>query len=296
MKQDLYQSITDSIIALLESGQPLQWVKPWASDPGSSSLPQNAVSHKTYRGINVLNLWCEQLKHGYRTPLWATYKQWSSVGGQVRRGEKATSCVFWNFFEKSSPTSDNPDNTKKIPFLRSYAVFNRDQIDNLPELPAPTVPDRPALERIPHADIFFAGTRARVSHGGHRAFYTSADDYIQMPPFDYFKDPPSYYATLAHECIHWTGHADRLKRDLGNRFGSEAYAMEELIAELGSAFTLGHLGIQSVPREDHAAYLSHWLTVLKNDKHAIFKASTLAQQAADYLGATAGGDGEGEEN
>lgn len=132
--------------------------------------------------------------------------------------------------------------------------------------------------------MFFSGTGATVQLGGSRAYYTLDQDLIQLPPFDHFRDAVAYYATRAHETTHWTRHPSRLDRDLGRkRFGDEGYAMEELVAELGAAFFCADLGLTPEPHEETAAYIQSWLTVLKNDKHAIFTAAGHAQKAADYL-------------
>ena len=139
------------------------------------------------------------------------------------------------------------------------------------------------LERIQHADACFNVIGADVRHGGNRAYYTTSDDHIQMPPFQAFAENVSYYSTLAHEHTHWTAKSERCDRQLGKRFGDNAYAAEELIAELGAAFVCAHLGLSTEPREDHAQYINSWLKVLKADKRAIFTAASKAQQAADYL-------------
>jgi antirestriction protein ArdC len=159
-------------------------------------------------------------------------------------------------------------------------VFNAAQMDGYNP---PAEPDAPMLERIGQADAFFKGIGATIQHGGNRAYYRPSDDFIQMPPFQAFDDNVSYYSTLAHEHTHWSSHTSRCDRQLGKRFGDNAYAAEELIAELGAAFTCAHLGLSTEPREDHAQYIQHWLKVLKADKRAIFTAASKAQQACDWL-------------
>jgi antirestriction protein ArdC len=139
------------------------------------------------------------------------------------------------------------------------------------------------LERIEQADSFFRGIGADLRHGGNQAFYSPSGDYVQMPPFQAFAENVSYYSVLAHEHTHWTANAGRCNRELGKRFGDNAYAAEELAAELGAAFTCAHLGLSTEPREDHAQYLQSWLRVLKADKRAIFTAASKAQQATDWM-------------
>jgi antirestriction protein ArdC len=170
--------------------------------------------------------------------------------------------------------------------MKGYTVFNADQIDNLPDrfkVIPPAAPPSSRIERIAHAEAFFDATGAKVRHGGNRAFYTTDADFIQLPPFESFRDAESYAATKAHEFVHWTGHDSRLARPIRNRFGTEDYAKEELVAELGSAFLCADLGITPEVREDHAAYIASWLKSLKDDKRLIFRAAAHAQRAADHL-------------
>ena len=165
-------------------------------------------------------------------------------------------------------------------FARGYSVFNAAQVDGYA---APAQPVLPEAERIGHAEAFFAAIGADIRHGGNRACYVPALDQIRMPPFEAFRDPVAYYATLAHEATHLTGHPSRCARDLRGRFGDEAYAAEELIAELGAAFLCADLALAPEPRPDHAAYVASWLNVLRDDKRAIFTAAAKAQQAADWM-------------
>src|ERR1019366_3861370 len=173
---------------------------------------------------------------------------------------------------------------RQVRYLKSSSVFNVEQIEGLPAhytAQAASVPNPEA--RVAAGERFAAATGAVIRHGGDRAYYAPQEDAVQMPPFETFRDAGSYYATLLHELTHWTGHSSRLARDLRNRFGDEAYAAEELIAELGAAFLCADLGIALEPREDHASYLAVWLKVLRADSRAIFTAAAQAQRAADYL-------------
>jgi antirestriction protein ArdC len=174
---------------------------------------------------------------------------------------------------------------REIPFMKGYTVFNVEQVDGLPAhyYAQPENP-LPLSERIAHADAFITGTGATIQHGGNSAFYAPSRDVVQLPPFEAFKDKESYYGTALHELTHWTKTKNRLDRDFSaKRFGDSGYAREELVAELGAAFLCAELGITPEVREDHAAYLGHWLTVLKEDKRAIFSAAAHAQRAADFL-------------
>ena len=245
--------------------------------------PVNVVSKKPYRGINTVCLWAAAQAKGYCSGEWGTYQQWQDRGAQVRKGEKSTLVVFWKFANSTADSQsdgDTPAGGSQLLFTKGYSVFNAAQVDGYtPKVDA----ERPMLERIEQADAFFKAIGSDVRHGGNQAFYSPAGDYVQMPPFHAFRDGLSYYSTLAHEHTHWTANAARCNRELGKRFGDHAYAAEELIAELGAAFTCAHLGLSTEPREDHAQYLQSWLRVLKADKRAIFTAASKAQQAADWL-------------
>lgn len=211
------------------------------------------------------------------------------TGAQVRKGEQASPVVFWKITEQAEPGDDaeGDDGRRggKRFLARGYSVFNAAQVEGYE---APALPVPPKTQRIEHAEAFFAALAADIRHGGNRAFYRPAEDRIQMPPFEAFADPVAYYATLAHEATHWTGHPTRCARDLKGRFGEEVYAAEELIAELGAAFLCADLDLASEPRPDHAAYVQSWLKVLRGDKRAIFTAAAKAQTAADFAHAQAG--------
>nr|WP_312051841.1 zincin-like metallopeptidase domain-containing protein [Brevundimonas diminuta] len=180
-------------------------------------------------------------------------------------------------------TDDAGDEVEqRIPFLKAYTVFNIEQIDDLPEAWRPTLPEQVNPdERLEAVELFFAGLGADIRHGGSAAYYVLASDHVQMPPFETFRDAGAYYSTLGHECVHWTGHGSRLARDFSR--STQAYTREELVAELGAAFLCADLGLELEPREDHAAYLGHWLEVLKADKRFLFSAAAHAQRAVAWL-------------
>ncbi len=256
---------------------------PWHTSGKFASSPINVASKKAYRGINTLCLWAAAESRGYESGEWGTYRQWLERGAQVRKGEKATLVVFWKFANSSAEAEDGADQPvsgSRLLFTRGYSVFNAAQVDGYTPK---AEPEPPLNERMEHAEAFFAGVGADVRHGGNQAYYSPSSDHIQMPPFQSFVESVSYYSTLAHEHTHWTASAGRCDRQLGKRFGDNAYAAEELIAELGAAFTCAHLGLSTEPRTDHAAYIDSWLKVLKADKRAIFTAASKAQQACDWL-------------
>jgi antirestriction protein ArdC len=284
VRRDIYQHVTNRILEDLERGV-RTWLKPWsASNVGGSILPRrhNGIP---YQGVNVLLLWSDAMARGYMATTWMTYRQALELGAHVRKGETGTLVVFADRITRAEDGENGESVKRSIPYLKSYTVFNVEQIEGippqyLPQAPAPTS----AETRHAHAEGFIAATRATIRLGGDRAFYAPAFDVIQLPPLPAFHDTESYYSTALHELTHWTGHPSRCARELnGHRFGSESYAFEELVAELGSAFLCAELGVTPDIRDDHAAYLASWLAVLKQDKRAIFAAASQAQRAADYL-------------
>ena len=284
-KQDLYTRITNRIIAELEAGT-RPWLKPWNAEHAAGRITR-PLRHNgiPYRGINVITLWMTATARGYACPIWLTYKQAQELGAQVRKGEHGELVVYADKITKTETTEKGDEVEREIPFLKGYTVFNAEQIDNLPpHFTAPAAPTLDPVQRIAHAESFFASTGADIRYGGDRAFYAIHPDYIQMPPFETFKDAEAFYATLGHETCHWTRHETRLNRDFGRkRWGDEGYAAEELVAELGSAFLCADLGLTPEPRQDHAAYIESWLKVLRNDKRAIFTAASYAERAAAFL-------------
>jgi antirestriction protein ArdC len=284
-RKDVYTRVTERIISDLEQGI-RSWMKPWSAEHAAGRISRPLRHNGTpYRGMNVLLLWGEATAKGYAAPIWMTYKQAQEIGGQVRKGERGSLVVYANTVTKTEQDENGSDVEREIPFMRGYTVFNVEQIDGLPQhYYAQPVNPLPLTERIDNADRFMTATGASIAHGGNQAFYAPARDAIQLPPFEAFRDKESYYATALHELCHWTKAKNRLDRDFSaKRFGDEGYAREELVAELGAAFLCADLGITPEIRDDHAAYLGHWLKVLKEDKRAIFSAAAHAQRAADYL-------------
>jgi len=271
-RSDLYGRVTERVVADLERGV-RPWLKPWTGGNTRITMPRRHNSIP-YRGINVLILWAEAIDRGYNHPLWMTYRQAQELGAHVRQGEHGTTVVYADRIVRKETDDAGNDVEKAIPFLKAYTVFNVQQTD----------PQRPKVELIASAEAFIAATGAVIRHGGDSAYYSPRLDIIQMPEPEAFRDAESYSATKAHELTHWTSHETRLKREFGaKRFGDTSYAREELVAELGSAFLSADLGITPEPREDHASYLAHWISVLKEDKRAIFAAAAHAQRAVDYL-------------
>jgi antirestriction protein ArdC len=285
VKRDLYQEVTDSIIKALEDGvaNPKGWQCPW--NKGGEAV--NHTTDRAYSGINTLLLAVAMMQGGFRYNRWMTYKQGQGLGGQVRKGEKSTQVVYYNFVKKKD--ADDDDRKSYIPILRSWNVFNISQFDGIEY----SEPSPSELQRFSQADAFIENCGADISFGGDRACYIPSLDKIMLPVFDNFKHSEGYYSTAFHELSHWTGHPKRLNRELSGRFGSESYAMEELIAELASAYLCNEFSIEG--EIQHIDYLANWLTVLRNDKYAIFTASKHAEQAAKFLKGEEDTDEDGEE-
>lgn len=284
--RDIYEEVTNTIIAELEAGA-APWVKPWTTGAGSCGLPYNASTKTPYSGVNILLLWDIGIRRGYTVPAWMTYRQAQANGGNVRKGEKGAGIVF----TKRVPIRGDADNdagddtTTTGPrtrgFLKHYTVFNVAQIDGLPEEIAPTPKPLSADQRIERAEAFITATCADIRHGGDKAYYAPHPDFVALPFPQDFINLEGYYATANHELGHWTGHKSRLDRDFSGRFADQAYAAEELVAELTSAFVCAALGIHGELR--HAGYIESWLKLLKSDKRAIFTAASKASAAADFL-------------
>lgn len=288
MTTDIYQKVTDQIVAELEKGV-CPWIKPWSAEHAAGRITRPLRANGIpYRGINVIMLWAAATAQGFAAPLWLTYKQAQELGGQVRKGEKGSLVVYANTISRTELDEATGEELERdIPFMRGYTVFNADQVDGLPaHFYAMQQPAILPVARIERAEGFFASVGADIRHGGNQAFYTMAEDRVQMPAFEVFRDAEAYYATLLHELCHWTKHPTRLARDFGRkRFGDEGYAMEELVAELGAAFVCADLALTQEVRAEHAYYIASWLKALKDDKRAIFAAAAHAQKAADFLAA-----------
>ena len=273
---NIYEVVTNAIIEAIER-DPANPVMPWHRS--TVSMPTNPTTNKEYRGVNVINLWASSVIQDFSSNHWATYKQWQEADAQVRKGEKSTMIVFYKEIE-----NEKEDTNRFV--IRYSRVFNASQVEGFEE---PSVPKSPPIERDRAVDELVRNSGIPVIEQGDRAFYSPKMDTVYVPEsWRFFATKTAtreqaYYGVLFHELIHATGHKSRLDRELKNRFGDPKYAFEELIAEIGSAFCCVKLGITPSTRKDHADYVANWLKALKDDTKAIFKASTLAQQATDYL-------------
>ena len=282
-RSSLYAEVTAQVIGELEQGR-LPWVQPWDGAACGCTMPRNAATQRSYSGINVLILWGAVIEGGYSSQRWLTFRQALQLGGNVRRGEKGTVVCYADRFtprREEERARDEDREARQIAFLKRFTVFNVDQCDGLPKeiAAAPVLPEE--RETIPHAEALISATGADFRIGGSSAFYAPDADFVQVPPQQAFAEQINWYRTALHELGHWTGHATRLARDFSGGFGSSAYAREELVAELASAFTCASLSIRPTVR--HADYLGAWLAVLREDERAIFRAASLGSKAADYL-------------
>ncbi len=280
---DIHQKVTDTIISYLENGI-TPWQRPWNVHDTSFRIPCNSLSQKPYSGVNVLLLWGAARERVFSSHEWASFKQWSANKESIRKGEKGTMVVYYDFMEK-----EEDGEIKKIPFIKSYSVFNRCQLSSYNPDNKLNIEETPLAQRIAFADLFVLHTHAKVKHIGAKACYRPDTDEIRLPKISAFKDTDhssateNLYSTLFHELVHWSGHPSRLNREFGKRFGDHAYAAEELLAELGSAFLCADLYISRDPRKDHASYIASWLQALKNNKYLITSAANNASKAVNYL-------------
>lgn len=282
-KPSLYQEITERIITELEQGH-VPWVQPWEGARCALGLPRNGLTERAYSGINILILWDAVIQRGFSSQRWLTFRQALSAGGSVRKGEKGITICYADRFvprEEKARAAETGEEAATVPFLKRYTVFNVEQCENFPNRagePARLVHD---ADIVPAAEALMVATGADIRIGGDKAFYHYREDYIRLPPQASFFAPINYYRTAFHELGHWTGHASRLGRNLTNRYGSEGYAREELVAELASAFLCASHAIEPTVR--HADYIGAWLSVLRDDARAIFQAASMASKAAVFI-------------
>ena len=286
---DVYRAVTEKIVTAIEAGAG-EFVMPWHRQGPDIGRPTNAATGNTYRGINVVALWAEAALAPYGSGHWASYLQWQQLGAQVRKGEHGSTIVFYRKIEPEDPPqlfADEESGPARRFVAKAFRVFNAEQVDGWKPPGRPDIPF--GVEALSKVDEFIAATDATIRHGGTMACYRRPEDRIDMPERGLFVGSPTstptetYYSTLLHELVHWTGAPHRLDRNFGSRFGDGAYAAEELVAEIGAAFLCADLKVSNEPRQDHAAYLSIWLQILKKDAMAIFKAARLASQASEHL-------------
>ncbi|MGA7808776.1 ArdC family protein [Bradyrhizobium sp.] len=284
-RANLYDEITDKIIAQLEAGR-VPWVQPWGTAAAKAPLamPKNASTDRQYSGINVLILWGAVIERGFTGQSWLTFRQALSLGGHVRKGECGTTVVYADRFIPGSEkrrAAETGEEAQAIPFLKRFTVFNVEQCEALPDdIATAALPPPPGLIE-PSVEALIKATGITFRIGGDRAFYAPVEDYVQVPPPQAYFEPINWHRTALHELGHASGHPSRLNRDHSGSYGTRKYAFEELVAELSAAFACASLGI--VPTVRHADYIGAWLEVLREDHRAIVRAASQASKAADYL-------------
>lgn len=284
-RSSLYEEITCKIIGELEAGR-LPWVQPWGSSTVGAPLamPVNAATGRPYSGINVLILWGAVVQQGFPGQTWLTFKQALGLGGNVRQGERGTTVVFADRFipdDQKQRARQSGKDAQGVPFLKRFTVFNAAQCEGLPDDIAVVSPPIPEGLILPEVEALIRRSGAELRIGGDMAFYAPGPDYIQVPRPEAYFEPIDWHRTALHELGHWSGAAHRLARDLSGGFGSEAYAREELVAEMTAAFTCATLGI--TPTVRHADYIGAWLDILREDNRAVVRAASAASKAADFL-------------
>ena len=285
---DVYEAITNQIISAIDAGAGKVQL-PWHRKGASIMRPVNIASKNAYRGVNTVALWAAADAFGYDHGLWGTYRQWQERGAQVRKSEKSSLIVFYKEFDRDDASNDEQsgDDRQRRYMAKASYVFNVAQVDGY--VSEETATPEVQIDPIEAAEDLIAATGAQIRIGGEEAYFAPKADYIAMPSQHHFIGTETstategWYSVLLHELTHWSGHESRLARQYGERFGDDAYAMEELVAELGAAFLCGDLGITVEPRPDHAAYIDHWLRIMKGDRKAIFTAASAANKAAEYL-------------
>lgn len=286
MKLNIRDKIVKHVIEAMQT-EGTDWTKPWRASQGdgprnakSKHGPRNAKSKRRYRGVNVFLTSYAAAMNGWRSQYWQTYKGWQALGHQVAKGSKGTEVVLW---KPSTYKDKTTGEEKQGMFVRSYNVFNAEQLD--PENPfvEPTEATVNMVDAIERAEALLTGSGAHISYGGDVACYVPTLDMIKLPPREAFKSTEGFYGTALHELVHWSGHKDRCDRDLSGRFGDPEYAFEELVAELGAALLSVSSGVVTEPRADHAKYLNSWVRCLTDNPEAIWSAFSKAQKAADYI-------------
>lgn len=277
MRAETMQRLAAEVIALLETNGVRKTFDRFVRIGGR---PMRA-NHQFYQGGNVIALWAAAVTHGYTSRHWMTFKQAAELGASVRKGERSTIvCYVDKWVPEAERAKEDP---KKIAFLKAFPVFNADQIDGLPDAYRAQLPER-EFNPVPAVEAFVGKTQAVIKEvGGTPPCYVPALDRVHMPPRATYHTEGGFYGDLLHELVHWTGAKHRLAREQAKRWGDQAYAYEELVAEIGSAFLCTDFGVGKEVERDQAPYLAHWLHRLKDDPTLLWSASRAAETAADYL-------------
>ncbi|MEZ5944914.1 MAG: zincin-like metallopeptidase domain-containing protein [Planctomycetaceae bacterium] len=277
---DIRTTITNTIIESLEAGGLPAWRKPWAADPNGLGLATSLSTGKPYNGINQLLLQVLAMQRGYQSKWFSTFQQIKQAGGSVRKGEKAVQVILFRPVSRERMNESGEQVEDKFLVMRTFNVFNVEQTTGLDQFRIGFAqPSETIFEQFEAMDRLVAAAGIDLRHGGNRAFYSPGIDSIQMPHRHQFESSETYYQTLAHEMTHWSESRigfDRAKEE-------NAYALGELVAELGASFLLAELGLPASDKDDCTAYLAHWIKAMKGDTRFIFKAAATASKAADFL-------------
>jgi len=272
------KEIVEAIIKALDSADSKGWKAPWTKlNMGGH---RNAFSMRPYRGFNPIWLAFVADREGYTSTYWATFNQWKNAGLKVIKGTKTTPICFWQPSKYTKTLNDGTEEERSGFLFKVYNLINASCVEGWEE---PTTEKLEAIDTLAHCEATIKATGANIQHGGDRAFFAPSLDLIQLPQRDQFDSTEDYYATAFHELVHWTGPESRLNREFGKRFGDNAYAFEELVAELGAVMLCSEHGIEAVSRPSHACYIKNWIETLKADPKALWTAGSKAQQATDYI-------------
>jgi len=281
-RKQIIDKVANKFIEALKT-QKGDWKKSKIWKSLESGLPINAKSRSSYNGFNIINLLLDREIHNYDNNEWGTFKMWNDMGHRLKKNEKGSYVFFNTLFEVNDKNKvdefGNPKK-KKIWYLKPHAVFNANQVEGY-EVKKAQAPNKAKALKI--VDEYVENTGAEISHGGDRAYYSPNFDKIQMPSKESFLGTEEYYGTLLHELVHWTGHENRCKRDFSGFFGTEAYAIEELVAETGSAILSSILGISQTVREDHLKYVNSWIKNLEDKPEQVIKAINKSTKAIAHL-------------
>jgi antirestriction protein ArdC len=267
------------LIARIEDGVP-PWRAPWVAN-GDPGVPLRSDG-QPFSGTNLWLLAFIGAVRGYTSPYWFTFKQALEIEAPVRKGEKGHRAILYKTRVVDGDDGDTDAGGEVRRYLKAYSVFNAEQLEGCPQQYLTGPPVDPELRRATRSRVLDA-IPATIHLGGSKAAYFPTADYITLPPPEAFRSPDDFLATKAHELVHWTAHPSRLNRDLSGRHGDPSYAFEELVAEIGACALGLHLGLAPELRDDHAAYLAHWASILKERPAALLHASSLAQRAVDHL-------------
>ena len=283
-QSNILTEIANKVIKLMET-EGTNWTKPWTTTTKNNGQPIS-IYKQDYKGINRWHLGMTMAILGYQSPVFATFNKWKEVGATIKKGEKGHEVIFFKTLKIEEQNDEGETETKNIPLLKTYRVFNADQVEgwNGNWLTDEGKEQTQEWSDLELADMIINSSGANIQHRNQdQAFYMPSTDQIVMPERKQFKSDSGYYGTIFHELVHWTGSKTRLDRKFGTRFGDDNYAKEELVAELGAAMLSGIAKVDAEPRADHAQYLKGWIKGLKEQPKLIMTAASNAEKAAQFI-------------